>query len=265
MQPLVISYDNNPNENTALYIKTLESNGWDYRIIGNGDTWTGWITRIHAYRKFLDTLEDERIVILTDARDVVCVRGPKAFIKGFQSFGKNIVVSAELTCGGLIDVPDDYKNVQCKPLTNYWKYHNITDLPNRKFVNNGLVAGRVKALKELYDWVILNKFTDDQLGLGHYVNTFPERVALDIEADILHTSTFAVNAGILNIHIQKHDSPTLAEFYGRGAFFLHMPGNRNPGQGIIYGLVKQIVNMNIGCKILSSSYKYAEPEWDEKF
>jgi hypothetical protein len=263
--PLVITYDNNPTETTKFFIQTLEKQKWNYKLIGEGEKWEGWVTRMNAYNAFLNTLPDEKLVILSDARDVVCLRGPKAFTKGFQSFKKDIVISMELLCCGKFNPPPGYKCTQCELLTEYWKHHNITTLPDRKFVNNGLVAGKVKALKPYFNWIIEQKFTDDQLALGKYVNAFPENVALDINAILLHTSSFGVNAGIQSIHVQKNDSPTFAELFGRGAFFLHIPGCAMKGQAAIYEFVKRTLDAGASDERLSAPYKYKEPEWDEIF
>lgn len=263
--PLLISYDNAPTDTTNLFRKTLDSNKWDYKILGEGEKWEGFMTKINAYNNFLKTIDDNRIVIISDARDVVCLRGPKAFTKGFESFNRDMVVSMEIFCGGYYDVPADFRCVQCKPLTEYWKYYSITSLPIRKYVNSGLMAGKASALKHCLSWIIDNKFTDDQLGLGNYMITFPERVAADIDASLLHTTTFGVNAGIQSIHVQKHDSPTFAEFFGRAAFFLHIPGMKGTGQCVIYNYVKTMVNTGASNDILCEPYKYKEPEWDEIF
>ena len=263
--PLLVAYDNEPNDNTRYFIKTLETRGWSYKLIGLGEKWEGWPTRMRAYRDFLCTLDDEQLVVLSDARDVVCVRGPKAFLKGFNTFKKDMVVSMELLCDTMLNPPADWGFNQCIPLTAYWRHYNVTTLPHRKFVNNGLVSGRVKALKACLNWIIDNNYTHDQFGLGNYMNTFPDRVAADINADILHTTNFGVNAGINSIHIQKHDSPTFAELFGRGAFFIHMAGLGAAGQRIMYKFVSIMLDAGSCDSLLRDPYKYSEPEWDEVF
>lgn len=263
--PLVITYDNNPTENTKFFIKTLEKQKWNYKLIGEGDIWKGWTTRMNAYNTFLNTLSDDKLVILTDARDVICCRGPKAFLEGFNSFRKEIVVSMELFCDGKLEPLSNHRAAQCKPLNEYWTHHKITVLPDRKFVNNGLVAGRVKALKVYFKWILEQKFKDDQLALGSYINTFPDHIALDTNAVLLHTSVFGVNAGIESIHIQKNDSPTFAEIFGRGAFFLHIPGCSSKGQALIYEFVKNNIESGACDERLSKLYNYNEPEWNEIF
>lgn len=264
-KPIVVSYDNNPTVQTEFYMSTLKSHGWDSVFIGKGEQWDGFITRIRAYAKFIQTLDDTQVVVLTDARDVICVRNSDAFLEGFREYKRDIVVSMELLCGGAFDVSDDYKNVQCVPLTHYWKTNGIRP-PNRKFINAGLIAGTGKGLKEMYKWILDGGYTDDQYAIGSYMNTFPDRVAADTEAALLHTTNFGVNAGIQSIHVQKQDSPTLAELYGRGAFFLHIPGLTGTGQSVIYDTVRTIVTqLGIRGEQLSRVYGYKEPTWNEIF
>lgn len=266
MEPLLISYDNAPTEETEFFIKTLKANRWNYNIVGIGDKWEGFTTRTKSYYAHLKLLPEDQIVILSDARDVVCVRSPKAFVDAYASFKKPIVVSMELVCGGKMNVPDDFKFFQCKPLTEYWRNLGMTDKPARKFVNAGLVCGRAGDLVKFYEWAIKNEFTDDQLALGHYMCSFPDQVGADIHAELLHTTNFGVNAGVLDIHIQKHDAPTLAEIFGRGAFFIHTPGSSTKrGNYSVYIALKALIDAGFSDEMLRGPYKYAEPVWNEIF
>jgi hypothetical protein len=261
MNPLVVSYDNCPTDNTLSFKKTLENNGWTYKLIGEGEEWKGLITRVAAYNNFLKTLDPTTVVVLSDARDVVCVRSPKAFLDGWKTFKRDVVVSMELFCDSKTDVPDDYKGGQCVPLINYWKSNGITHLPPRKFVNAGLVAGRVGELCRWLQWTLDNKYENDQLALCNYMNTYPDRIAVDTSALLLHSSTFGVNAGMQTIFQQGGDAPTLAELYGRGAFFLHIPGCSAKGQATVYNDVCAILNFGLSDKKLRTGYSYGEPPW----
>jgi len=263
--PLVITYDNAPTENTRLFLRTLEKNKWNYKLIGEGETWRGFMTKLNGYANYIKTLDPNQLVIVSDARDVVCLRGPRAFTKGFESFNRELVVSMELLMCGQLHPPPDSWCFQAVHLTEYWKHHTITTLPNRKFVNSGLVAGKASAVLNWIQWSIDNKYSDDQLALGNYINTFPERCGLDTSAVLLHTTTFGVNAGIRSIHVQKEDSPTFAELFGRGAFFLHVPGCHIKGQSIVYNYVKNMIDAGMCNATLSEPYNYKEPEWDEVF
>jgi hypothetical protein len=263
MKPLVLSYDNQPTDTTRTYIDTLTHHGWDYTMLGEGEQWRGFISKMDAYARHLRTLDDAQVVVLTDARDVFCVRQSSAFLEAFRSFTCGIVVSMELFCGGHLDVADDYKHVQCVPLTPYWNHWGKK--PVRKFVNSGLIAGTVSALNHMYQWIMARNFHDDQYALGSYMNAFPERVYADSNADLLHTSTFGVNAGMQALHIQKQDSPTFAELFGRGAFFLHIPGMANKGQRCVYESVHTLVRAGICGRHLTEPYGWQEPSWNERF
>jgi hypothetical protein len=110
--------------------------------------------------------------------------------------------------------------------------------------------------------MIDNKFTDDQLSLGVYINEHPELVRVDSDAILLHTTTFGVNAGTQRIFVQSKDAPTLAELYGRGAFFIHIPGCVNKGQKCVYNDVCNILSMGLSDKTLRMEYDYEEPPWN---
>jgi hypothetical protein len=111
----------------------------------------------------------------------------------------------------------------------------------------------------------VNKTSNDQSAFGDYINEYPDRVACDVDASVLHSSVFGVNAGIQNIHIQKRDSPTFAELFGRGAFFLHIPGLTAKGQRVVYEQVCAILGHGLSEKLLRDPYGYAEPKWNEVF
>lgn len=270
--PLVISYDNKPNEQTQFFCKTLTDNKWDYEIIGEGEVWEKlqFSKRVMAYYNFIQHLPDEKIVILSDARDVVCVRSPKAFLDGFRSFGKDLVFSMELSCESKIDLPSGYVPSGTNPLHNYWSYYKRSP-PMRRYLNAGLMVGTVRALKICLLWVHdamkTSAFPEcDQLSFAHYMDTFPDRVAADTEALLLHSTNFGLNAGILKIHVQKQDSPTFAELFGRGAFFLHVPGSGgNNGQRVVYDQVCLIIDSGVCDSLLREPYGYAEPAWNEVF
>ncbi len=239
-EPLVISYCNSPtdaiNKNTQNYIKTLENNYWKYMIVGAGDEWNGWRTRMMKYRDVLSTLDPNKIVVMTDARDVFCTRRPTRFVENFKKYDKKIVVSMELFGEGEIKYDPTKLYYQVTWIENYWKMYNIDhDKTHRKFVNNGLVAGYAGELIKFYTWAIDNGFTDDQKALGAYVNEFPELIYADINAELLHTCGAFISGGLTDSEIQSADSPSFMDLFGRKSFFLHIPGlEASPGQKMFY-------------------------------
>jgi hypothetical protein len=262
--PLVVSYDNEIVETTKNFISSLDDNAWEYMIIGKGEVWHGFKTKLTAYRNHLQTLPFNKTVILSDARDVLCCRPPNCFMKAVASFGPNMLVSMEIFSQGAHDIKDHNRHAwQSVPLTKYWEYHHITKMPDRKYANSGLLAGKVGQLLDFLDWAIVNNYQDDQLALCNYINTFPDTVTLDINADVLHTSTFGVNAGLQIVNRQKKDSPNFAEFVGIGAFFLHIPGTVHIGQKFSYDLAVKMKEMGITYNTLLSRYNYKIPDWHE--
>jgi hypothetical protein len=262
---VLISYDNATNTNTKHFINTLDANIWNYRMIGEGERWEGFVqTRMTGYLRAISKLPSDTLVVLSDARDVVCVRPPNAFKTGFLSYGGRIIVSMELFCEGHMS-EDKTSGLQCIPLTNYWKHYTIHDKekPPRKFANAGLLAGYAKDLKHMFTWILENKYTDDQLGVCNYMNTFPQNVYADIHAELLHTTSYAVCSGIVDLKIQASDSPTFSEILGSSSFFIHVPGHPNSkGQKYLYDSIVSTLTMLNNTK-LNTVYKRPPPGWHE--
>jgi hypothetical protein len=260
---VLVTYENEETIEFRFFEKTALHNGWKIVRIGEGEKWEGFVNKINGYMKFCSSLPDNTIVILSDARDVFCLRPPNAFTDAFNYMKADILVSAEIFCEGQIEVKEDYVGRQCVSLQPYYKFHNIKPHPIRKFVNSGLIAGKAKALRHMLQWIIDQNYTDDQLGVGMYMNAFPMNVRLDADAELLHTSTFGINGGVYTIHQQKHDAPNFAELFGCGAFFLHVPGYKNiKGQKLLYECVKQHLELHNTDELLKI-YNEPPPPWDK--
>jgi len=259
---ILLSYDNAPNEHTKHFLHTLDANKWNYRMIGEGEVWKGFVNKLNGYLRSVSELPGDTLVVVSDARDVVCVRPPGAFKPGFVSYGGRIVVSMELFCEGYMS-EDKTTGAQCIPLTNYWKHYTINEKPPRKFANSGLLAGYAKDLKHMFTWILENKYTDDQLGVCNYMNTFPQNVYADIHAELLHTTSYAICGGIVDVHTQAADSPTFAELLGSSSFFIHIPGQPfSKGQAYMYDSIVNTLTMLHNTK-LNTVYKRPPPGWRE--
>jgi hypothetical protein len=258
--PLVLSYENDlsNNQNAQLFKKRLEEYNWEYKFIGEGMKWNGFRDRVIGYYNFLiDNLPDDKIVVLSDSRDVFCVKTSNCFIQQIKEIVENkIIISSEMFLIGHMNWNEQQiSNAISKdagffwqgvPLNEYWEYHQTNPIPFRKYLNSGLIVGKSKNLKIALKWIIDNNFNDDQLGFCNYTNKFPYLVHLDYEANILHTSTSFVNGSFYDYTIQKLDSPTLHELLGFSSYFLHIPGiNGSKGQKYIYDIIYTLFNNNI--------------------
>lgn len=268
--PLVVSHETNlhTNANTIMFKKTLDKYKWDYKFIGDGLNWSGFKDKIIRYYHFLtsNNVADDKIVVLSDSRDVFCLKPPDLFIEQIKPIIENkIIISAELFLQGHMDWSDNqifevtskdsnYFWQGC-PLNEYWEYYKINPVPFRKYVNSGLIVGKTKYLKTALKWIIDHHFTDDQFGFSKYTNKFPNLVYLDYESTILHTSTSYVNCSFYNHNIQKIDTPTFNELFGLSNYFLHIPGlNISKGQKYMYDIIYAIFNNDIINKDIRDIY-----------
>jgi hypothetical protein len=263
-KPLLIGYDNSlsKHENCRAFVDTLDKNDWEYAIISISDEWKGFTDKLLGYKLFLDTLPDDKIVVLSDTRDVFCCRASKHFLQGFKSKKSDFIACMEILCGGKTEA--DKPRGNCVPLTAYWKHTHREYKPLRKFVNSGLISGKVSTIKKFFAWAVKEEYTDDQVALGWYMNDFPKEVYADDTAELFHTSLFAHQGGLLDPVTQKQDSPTFAELCGRSAFFLHLPACAPSAQNVMSKYVKTILDMGSSAKTIHPK-DFPEVDYDGNF
>lgn len=257
---LLISYESNLSENlnSQFFKKTLEKNNWKFKFIGDKEKWIGFKSRINGYYNFLKSLPDDKVVVLSDARDVFCLRDPSLFVEKIKNkIDKKIIISAECFLKGHMEwnkqqIKEALKQdsdffFQGVPLDKYWEYYDKTnDLPYRKYLNAGLIIGKVINLVKAFKWIIDNNYNDDQLGFSEYTNNYPDLVYLDHDAKFVHTSTSFIMGGLYNLSIQKKDTPSFDELFGLSSYFLHIPGlNISKGQKKIYNTIYKILDKDI--------------------
>ncbi len=275
LKPLVVSYETDMDNdvNAKLYKKTLDKNNWEYIFIGEGNKWNGFRDRTINYYETLKKLDPKKVVVLSDARDVFCCRSPISLFDKTQNILNlnKIIISSELYLIGHMDWSDEEINEKMSkdpnffwqgiPLKKYWEYYDIKNIPNRKYVNAGLMVGKAENLLKAFEWVLNKGFNDDQLGFANYINEFPQNVYMDTEAEILHTSTYGVNCSGYNVEISRKDAPSFAELFGNSSYFLHVTGiNGSKGQKLVYKTIFDIIsNYNINGHILYDQYGIQEP------
>jgi hypothetical protein len=209
-------------------------------------------------------------VVLSDARDVFCLKKPDFFIEQIKPIIENkIIINSEIFLNGQMNWSDEQVSkaiskdpeyfFQGVPLNEYWKFHEKNPIPFRKYLNAGLIVGKTKNLKKALKWIVDNNFNDDQLGFCNYTNKFPDLVYLDYEANILHTSTSFVDGSLYDYNIQKLDAPTFHELLGFSNYFLHIPGsNISKGQKYIYDTVHTLFNNDMIDKNMFDIYNLKE-------
>lgn len=111
MDPIVITYDTDtldstikPKGSVRIWKASVEHHGWKNIILGSGDTWKGFTQKSKALLKILPDIikkyGKKQILVVTDARDVICNRSPSRFKNKFNQIRKRkpIVFGTEIGC-----------------------------------------------------------------------------------------------------------------------------------------------------------------------
>lgn len=193
--------------------------GWGLCVLSEGKEWKSFRTKMEAYRDALQVTKKDQIVVCLDAYDVICVRDSDDFKKEFRSFHTPIVVSNENLC--VFTIYNQHVKVgACAPISKWKKYHHV-DTTKSIHVNSGCIVGYAGDVYNMFDW-ILNydqlEIDDDQIGVGYYMNEFPQKVKLDLENKLFLNDNFAKF-----YKIQVHGDQLLVNVPNK-PYFIHFPG-----------------------------------------
>lgn len=181
----VITYENTNHEHLEHLKRSARFFGWpELTVIGTGETWEGFGTKIFAYTKYLKHLPGDDIVVLIDARDVLINGTPAQFLERF-TYSKALIVSAEFGCcapGEPQITEDDRKWME-----------SHTDNPNR-YLNSGMIAGRVSSFQCVYPFGVTKATDDDQNAMVRYWRKNPEDIILDYDEKLFSNATWSPNS-----------------------------------------------------------------------
>lgn len=204
MRLLILTFSNQDNDFSKNYIKSLQKYGYQYKILGEGVEWKGFVsTKIQTIHDYLKTLPEDLLVCITDCFDVLANAPPEDVIKIHRP-GK-IRVGSEIFCF----------SQNCIPVDNYWK----GEAPSRKYVNGGGYMGEVKDIMWMYEKMFKTGTDDDQLALGKTVNKYPHKFILDWGSQLVHNT---VTHEIFNYTPLKD----YIEIDGHRPCFFHFPGTK---------------------------------------
>ena len=148
--------------------------------LGMGEEWTGFTKKFELWRDYLNTLDDNEIVMINDAYDVVILEDGDTIIKKFKSFNKNIVM--------------------CTQIKSYFTELVFNTCKNfDSVIASGSMIGYVKYLKELVNLIfkhpnLWEKYkNDDQMIIQevcNYENTFfKNNIVLDTNQKLFFATT----------------------------------------------------------------------------
>jgi hypothetical protein len=144
---------------------------------GIGDKWIDYSNKLKNFNKFLENIEDFKIVMFIDAFDVIIFDNAENIKKKFLEFNKPLLFSAEKYCW-----PDG-------SVSKYYPEKTKNEI--FRYINSGTYMGYAKDLKEMLNTFKeknyncdtypdkLNNKSDDQRCLTYYYLNNIDKVGLD--------------------------------------------------------------------------------------
>jgi hypothetical protein len=134
-------------------VKSATANNINIHMDGIGDKWIDYSNKLKNFNKFLENVDDNKIVMFIDAYDVILFDNAENMKTKFLEFNKPLVFSAEI-----YSWPD-------KDINKY--YPEKTKNEKFRYVNSGTYMGYAKELKEM-----LNTFREK----NYNCDTYPDKI-----------------------------------------------------------------------------------------
>jgi hypothetical protein len=153
-----------------------------------GEKWQGYVHRVKKYKEYLDTLDDNDIVVFVDGFDSYILKSLDGLEDTFRSMDCDILVSVNNTNGYFI------KRIfgTCK---------------DGRIANAGLCMGYVRSMKTFQTAIMNENTTDDQRNMNSVCSQF-SKLKVDVDNVIFKN--------VMSINKEK--------LYTSGAYFGQTPG-----------------------------------------
>jgi len=194
--------------------------GWDVHVVGLGLKWETFRTKMKCYRDALRHVNKKKVVVCLDAYDAVCFRDSDEFLDHFYTYQTPILVSYEPFC--YFTVYNRFFQFGCCPNIDQWKKFHQISLSDPIYVNTGCIVGYAGDIHKMFDWILNYEpfsITDDQVGVGLYMNEFPEKVKLDLHDKLVFNDNFGER-----LPLQSLDDGRIQIGLSTRPYFLHFPG-----------------------------------------
>jgi len=264
---LVIIFETDLNDaHLVKYEETLKKLCYRYKILTD-KKWKGFGGKIHNIHKYLLTLPQNQIVVISDARDVLAVnyKSKELYEYVYDKLDHNIIVSSEIGCcvntfdykpGELIK-EGHYQNKQNKSFVSAeeWKSMfkqraiqeqvSVSGYKNSIHLNAGLYIGKVKNITKVYRLMNIRETDDDQFFMSEIFNTYPNLIKLDYYRFIFSNShVWDTNNKEKNIIADngcfyiKQDRKIIDTITNTVPFFIHTPGKHFNCYDNVYDMLK---------------------------
>ena len=115
-----------------IMIESCKRNNIECIVLGKGEKWEGLSSKYKIWKKYLDTLPGDELVMINDAYDVIFLESAEEIVKKFLTFNKPVVLSIQK--GQIINV-------------SYNKCNNFV-------VCTGNIIGYVKYIREFINIIL---------------------------------------------------------------------------------------------------------------
>lgn len=164
-------------------IKSAQRFKYPLTFAGNGEVYEGHGKKINKLKEFCETQNPEQIILFLDAYDTVFIRPYKDFIKAINFFDldNKVIFNSERNCWPDAELAPWYKEKYTK--NSY------------KFLNSGVVLGKVKNILKIIPETVPNIF-DDQRYYTYYqvYEDTNNLIDLDFDCSLFNTLAFSVKS-----------------------------------------------------------------------
>jgi len=183
-------------EPIRLLADSSRRNGYRLSVLGPGEDWGGFGTKLCLLRRHLRSVPDSRPVLFLDAYDTVLLPCRDRLLRGFLSCGAPLLFGAEAGCWPDPALAPLYPAPGESGPAGDPRIAALRPTPTRKspfrYLNSGTYIGLAGAIREALEELSPRPEDDDQrLYTGYFLN-HPDRVRLDAGAFLFH-NLFRVN------------------------------------------------------------------------
>lgn len=139
----------------------LINSGHPIVVLGWGTPWTGFIDKFKGIREYLDTLDDDEIVVFLDGFDSVINKPLDSLEDDFKSLDCKVLVS------------HDSSNILPEIVQDYTRERVFGSCKDNKTANTGLYMGYCSHLKLVLNQALVGESDDDQRNFNQLCQYFP--------------------------------------------------------------------------------------------
>ncbi len=229
---IAITYENTNDDNTKKLIELYNKFKYNYKVLGIGLKWEGWYGRAKTYQEYINTLNDDKYVLINDGRDVLVNEEFNSFFdkaKKMYERENKLVIGTEFNCCAGIDTIDkDNFEDKSKPvieiIKEFMKNECYKKIPDYKYdyfyINFGLLFGKAKDFKQLFVDLNIRPGIDDQASTQYLFYKNPERFYLDYNQELFSNMVYFCdyewdNKMNMITHTKTKTYPSLLHFPGK--------------------------------------------------